>query len=218
MTTPAKLLTDISLATPTKQPVAMPAIRPCVMPSISVMLDWSRGPHDAKADMLLTDCSGRGQASVFRYIFYRVRGDQHCAEDLTADVFVRMLTKLKTYVQGDQPILAWLYTIAHNLIIDHYRKANSTPQLSLEEDLVAGDLGHPVQATDDRLAQECLAKVLKYLTEEQRQVILLKFVEDRDLGEVAALLGKNERAVRSLQHRALNALHRAMTQERCYEL
>jgi RNA polymerase sigma-70 factor (ECF subfamily) len=159
----------------------------------------------------------RYQASVFRYIFYRVQGDQHCAEDLTADVFVRMLTKLKTYVQGDQPILAWLYTIAHNLVIDHYRSANSTSHLSLEEDLVAGDVGHPVQATDDRLAQECLAKVLKYLTEEQRQVILLKFVEDRDLVEVAALLGKNERAVRSLQHRALSALHRALTRERCYE-
>ncbi len=158
----------------------------------------------------------RYQASVFRYIFYRVN-DQDCAEDLTSDVFVRMLAKLKSYVQGDQPILCWLYTIAHNLVIDHYR-SNGTPPLSLEEDLVAGDIGHPVQAAEDRLAQECLAKVLKCLTEEQRQVILLKFVEDRDLVEVAALLGKNERAIRSLQHRALDALHRAMTRERCYEL
>ncbi len=158
----------------------------------------------------------RYQALVFRYIFYRVRGDQNCAEDLTADVFVRMLAKLKTYVQGDQPILAWLYTIAHHLVIDHYR-SNGTPHLPLEEDLVAGDVGHPVKATEDRLAQERLAKVLKCLTEEQRQVILLKFVEDRDLVEVAALLGKNERAIRSLQHRALDALHRAMTRERCYE-
>jgi RNA polymerase sigma-70 factor (ECF subfamily) len=143
--------------------------------------------------------------------------DQPCAEDLTAEVFVRMLTKLKTYIDGDRPILAWLYTIAHNLVIDHYRGARGTPQLSLEEDLVAGDLGHPVKATEARLAQECLAKALRALTEEQRQLILLKFVDERDIREVAALLGKNERAIRSLQHRALSALHRAMTQERCYE-
>jgi RNA polymerase sigma-70 factor (ECF subfamily) len=89
--------------------------------------------------------------------------------------------------------------------------------MHLEENLIAGDYGHPVRSTEEQLIRECLAKALKYLTEEQRQVILLKFMDDRNIGEVAAILGKNERAVRSLQLRALAALHRAMERERCYE-
>ncbi len=176
----------------------------------------------------LVECARRGdqeavveiyeryKSSIFMYIFFRVN-DQDCAEDLTAEVFVRMIGKLKAYVQRDRPFLAWLYTIAHNLVMDHYRGGNGIPHLPLEEDLVAGDVGHPVKAAEDRLALECLARALKFLTDEQREVIFLKFMEDREIDEVAALLGKNERAVRSLQHRALSALHRAMTQERCYE-
>lgn len=157
------------------------------------------------------------QRAVFTYIYYRV-SDQECAEDLTADVFVRMITKLPDYIELGHPILAWLYTIARNLVIDHYRNSNERHSMPLEESLIAGEGGHPAKETEDLLAQECLAKAMQQLTEEQRQVILLKFVEDREIAEVSTILGKNERAIRSLQHRALAALHRAMQKERCYEL
>ena len=81
-----------------------------------------------------------------------------------------------------------------------------------------GDNNHPVKLTEDRLAHECLSRVLKHLTEEQRQVILLRFIENREISELAEILGKNERAIRSLQHRALVALHRWMKKEHCYEI
>lgn len=172
-----------------------------------------KGDREAIAELY-----GCYQASVFTYIFYRV-SDQECAEDLTGEVFVRMIEKLPSYIHNDRPVLAWLYTIAHNLVIDHYRNNYEINPMPLEESLVANshEEGHPAQRTEEHLVQECLARVMQLLTEEQRQVIQLKFIEDREIAEVAALLGRNERAIRSLQHRALAALQRAIEQERCYE-
>ena len=165
----------------------------------------------------LIDIYNRYQPSVFTYIFYKV-SDQEIAEDLTAEVFTRMLANLSRYTPRGKPILAWLYTIARNLVIDHYRQNKSASHLPLMEDLVDGDNNHPVKLTEDRLAHECLSRVLKHLTEEQRQVILLRFIENREVSELAEILGKNERAIRSLQHRALVALHRWMKKEHCYEI
>ena len=156
------------------------------------------------------------QQDVFTYIYFRV-SDQDCAEDLTAEVFVRMITKLPDYTEQGRPILAWLYTIARNLVIDYYRTSKEKQSMPLEESLIAGDRGHPVNETEDHLAQDCLAKAMLELTEEQRRVILLKIIEDREIDEVSTILGRNERAIRSLQHRALATLHRAMQKEHCYE-
>lgn len=154
--------------------------------------------------------------AVFRYVYYRV-SDQETAEDLAAEVFVRMVERIGAYEQRERPILAWLYTIARNLVTDHYRRQSQADHLPLEESLVAGETCQPAQAADRRQDRDCLTRALACLTEEQRQVILLKFVEDREIAEVAAALGKNERAIRSLQHRALAALYRVIGEERCYE-
>ena len=154
--------------------------------------------------------------SVYRYIFIRI-SDRDCAEDLTAEVFVRLIAKFDTYIQRDRPLIAWLYTIAHNLVIDHYRSINQLNTISFSDDLTSGPSGHPEKLTEEQLSQECLAKSLQYLTEDQRQVILLRFIDEREIAEIAAILGKNERAIRSLQHRALATLHRVIEKEQCYE-
>ena len=77
---------------------------------------------------------------------------------------------------------------------------------------------HPAQAAEQSLAHECLSRAMQRLTEEQRQVIVMKFIESREISELVEILGKNERAIRSLQHRALVALHRMMKKEHCYEI
>jgi RNA polymerase sigma-70 factor (ECF subfamily) len=87
----------------------------------------------------------------------------------------------------------------------------------LKENLIAGETHLPSKATENRQERDCLVKAMGHLTEEQRQVILLKFMEGRETAEVAEILGKNERAVRSLQHRALAALNRVIEKESCYE-
>ena len=154
--------------------------------------------------------------SVFRYIYYRV-SDQETAEDLAGDVFVRMVERIGAFEQRGSPILAWLYTIARNLVADHYRLRGQTNSLPLKESLAVGETIQPSEKVDRRQKHNCLAKAMDCLTEGQRQVILLKFIEGRDIVEVAEVLGKNERAIRSLQHRALAALNRMIEKENCYE-
>jgi len=161
---------------------------------------------------------GRHVDAVYRYCYYRVC-DSHLAEDLTSEVFVRMVEKLDAFEARGRPMLAWLYTIARNLVTDHHRKTAPAVHLPLEdaEGLPSDgdwDLSLRVART---LQVDCLAAAMRHLTEEQRQVILLKFIEDRGNSQVAQLLGKTEGAVKSLQHRALTALRRAIEREGCYE-
>jgi RNA polymerase sigma-70 factor (ECF subfamily) len=163
----------------------------------------------------LVEIYQRFQPPVFTYIYYRVE-DQCLAEDLTSEVFTRLVAKLPEFQHQDRPLLAWLYTIARNLVIDHYRSDHRAP-FSLDESLIAGESDQTARLAENRLAQECLGKALAQLTEEQRLVILLKFMEGRSNAEVGKILDKTEGSVKSLQHRALAALHRALKKERCYE-
>jgi RNA polymerase sigma-70 factor (ECF subfamily) len=135
---------------------------------------------------------------------------------MASQVFVRMVEKLDSFRPRGRPLLAWLYTVARNLITDHYRRQERATQLPLDESLVAVD-DDPVRDAEQRLLADCLAKVLDLLTEEQRQVILTKFIEGYANVEVARMLGKTEGAIKSLQHRALAALRRGLERERCYE-
>lgn len=169
---------------------------------------------DARACAALYD---RHYDAVYRYCYYRL-GEGHAAQDVTGEVFVRMVEKLDTFRPRGRPLLAWLYTIARNLVTDHYRQQGQANHVPLDEALPLPDNGDgPDRHTDRRLEAECLAAALVHLTEEQRQVILLKFMENLSNAEVAALLGKSEGAIKSLQHRALAALRRAIDKEGCYE-
>ena len=156
--------------------------------------------------------------AVYRYCYYRV-GDAELAQDLTAEVFVRMVEKLHRFKVRGRPLLAWLYTIARNLTADLYREKGKVAHLALDEAsaLAAGDESDLAQAVDRSLRADCLAAALDHLTEDQRRVILLKFMEGRSNGQVARILNKSEGAVKSLQHRALSALRRAIEREHCYE-
>jgi RNA polymerase sigma-70 factor (ECF subfamily) len=156
----------------------------------------------------------RHQPDVYSYLYYRV-SDQSIAEELTAEVFCRMVEKIEHFQHRGKPILAWLYTIARNLLADHYRQARRA-NLPLTERLAARE-GNPAQAAEKQLTADCLRLALHRLTQEQREVIIGKFVQGRSNAEVGAILGKSEGAIKSLQHRALAALRRAIDKEGCYE-
>lgn len=150
----------------------------------------------------------RYQPPVYRYIYHRV-GSEHAAEDLTAEVFVRMVEKIYRYAYRGRPLLAWLYTIARNLVADHHRQRRQLPPVPLDENMPA-DTACPEEAAAQRWTQQELTAAIAELTEEQRMVILCKFVEGLDNEAVARLMGKPSSAVKSLQHRALAALRRAL--------
>lgn len=152
----------------------------------------------------------RHQPAIYRYIFYQV-SDAATAEDLTSEVFVRLVEKIDRFTYRGRPLLAWLYTIARNLVTDYHRRTGRFPSFSLDERLAA-DIDAPEEIAEQRLAQHRLAVAIADLTEDQRQVILLKFVEGLDNKTVARVLGKSVGAVKALQHRALAALRRILEQ------
>jgi RNA polymerase sigma-70 factor (ECF subfamily) len=150
----------------------------------------------------------RHQPTVYRYVFFHV-GDATAAEDLTSEVFVRLVEKVDQFAYRGRPLLAWLYTIARNLIIDHRRRAGRSPPLPLHEGMPA-DTASLDETAERRLTQERLTAAMAALTDDQRQVVLLKFIEGLDNDGVAQMMNKSVGAVKSLQHRALAELRRAL--------
>lgn len=166
---------------------------------------------DKKAAAELYD---RNYETVFHYISYRV-GSRSTAEDLTADVFVRMLENIDTYKRRDRPLVAWLYTIARNLVIDHYRRHGESEALPIKDKTLAGEYDHPPEVMEQRQSQNCFGRALYHLTEPQRSIITHKILDERTTNDTANIMGKSERAVRSLQYRALQALEKALEEENC---
>jgi len=148
-------------------------------------------------------------ARIYNYIYHRT-GDHDIAEDITAEVFLRMLEAIRKGHPPHTSISAWLYRIAHNLIVDYFRRKPQKMTLPLDERLVAAD---PDVAVEDRLARQQLLAAISRLTPEQQQVITLKFMEGLSNAEVARILGKTEGAVKALQHRALASLRRILERE-----
>lgn len=151
----------------------------------------------------LTDLYNEFFERIFRFIFFRV-GHKESAEDLTEDVFIKAFTKLPGLKDSDL-FSAWLYQIARNKIIDHYRK--NVTDVALEEvenvlEYTDGIADLIDQSKDKDLIIECL----KELPKDQRLVIEMKFFEDLDNVTIAELLNKTEGAVRVIQHRALTKL------------
>jgi RNA polymerase sigma-70 factor (ECF subfamily) len=146
--------------------------------------------------------------AIYRYVYYRV-GDEHTAEDLTAEVFLRAIEGLPNYEPRDVPFAAWLYRIAQARTADHFRRQRRTATSVLDESWPSGEDPLLSQVEESSL-HEGLRAALGQLTTDQQQVIVLKFAGGFSNAEVAGILGKTEGAVKSLQHRALNALHRLM--------
>lgn len=147
---------------------------------------------------------------VYNYAFLHL-GDVPTAEDLASDVMVKVLESLKDYRFRGVPFAAWVFRIARNRVIDIHRRRKRRGEVDLNESIVAGRDDPPAMA-ERALARGQLQAALLLLTEEQRQVIILKFIEGFDNAYVARVLGRSQGAVKSLQHRALASLRRIVTE------
>lgn len=141
--------------------------------------------------------------AIFRYLYYRV-GDQQTAEDLTAEVFLRMVRSLGEFRAQGVPFHAWLFRIARNLAVDHFRRTHTQSAVELPE-------SHPDGATTEHLVEltltsERLQQALTQLNEEQREVVTLRFILGMSLVETAQAIHRSEDAVKGLQRRGLMAL------------
>ncbi len=145
---------------------------------------------------------------IYVYFYHRL-GDRQLAEDLTGDVFVRVVEAADTPRFADTSLSGWLYRIAHNRLVDYLRRRREEVELPAQLPLRNGDQD-PTAVAERKLAQDRLRQALAQLTEEQRQVIILRFGEGLTAREVAEVMGKRENAIWQLQHRALNNLRRAL--------
>jgi RNA polymerase sigma-70 factor (ECF subfamily) len=151
---------------------------------------------------------------IYRYVIYRV-SDRTSAEDLTAEVFIRMIRKLPGYKDRGKPLLAWLYTIARNLVIDHHRSFGKENHLPIKDQVISDKAPGPVRRLQQRQDEQCFQKALDKLPESQRLILVYRFIEEFPTPKILELMGKSDRAIRSLQHRALRSLDKALREEKC---
>ena len=145
---------------------------------------------------------------VYRHVYYLVN-DPGEAEDLTAQTFLKAWEAVERYKERGAPFVAWLLRIGHNLAVSYLR---SKRQHSPLEDTVVDHKMHrnPEQSLEQSSDEDSVREAVLQLREEQRQVIILRFVEELDYTEVAAVIGKSVPAVRVIQHRALGNLRKIM--------
>ena len=145
---------------------------------------------------------------VYRHIYYLVN-DAREAEDLTAQTFLKAWEAVARYKERGAPFVAWLLRIAHNVAVSFLRSKRD--HSTLEDTYVDQKLTrNPEEALEQSSDEKSVRDAVLRLREEQRQVIMLRFVEELDYREVAAVIGKSVPAVRVIQHRALGNLRKLM--------
>ena len=148
---------------------------------------------------------------IYSYLQMNV-GNRHDAEDLTTQVFVKMLESIGKFRWRSAPFSAWLFRIAHNLAMDHFR---ASKRWQPEEEVPEPDPGEGSAAEQEALesiGRESMLELIQKLSHEQQQVLTLKFVFNFSNAEAATILDKTEGAIKSLQHRALVSLQKQISQ------
>ena len=155
----------------------------------------------------------RHHRHIFRYVWGRVR-DERVAEDLTGEVFTRMVVNLRGYRVTGVPFQVWLYRVAHNLVVDHYRKGDQGVLVPLHHvEGLSMEKSNPATIVERQLTVERVKDALTRLDPLQQEVVVLRFLTGLSLKEVALTLNKTVAAVKSLQHRGLVALRMALVEQ-----
>jgi RNA polymerase sigma-70 factor (ECF subfamily) len=172
---------------------------------------------DRKKELALIAAAQRGNSEaftelykdnvdhVYRYVYYRVHSEL-IAEDLTSDVFVQVLEGLATYRDMSVPFLSWIYRIAHGRVIDYFRKAHFRENQENIDDMELGTEPDMDSSLIDNYTTEHINAAIHDLNPEQREVIVLRFIEGYNLEKTAELLSKSVGAIKSLQFRAVQTM------------
>jgi RNA polymerase sigma-70 factor (ECF subfamily) len=147
--------------------------------------------------------------TIYRYVYYKV-GNGQLAEDLTQQIFMKAWEAIHRYQWRELPFQHWLLRLARNTVIDHYR--SSKPASATLMDPV-GDGVDPEEELAQSEMIRTLQEAVRRLPDEQREVIVLRFIEQMPHADVARHLGKSAATVRVIQHRALQALRRLLEQD-----
>ncbi len=179
--------------------------------------DGSKNPESSKTIIFLNRAIGGDYEAfgelysiyldrIYRYVFYQVR-DKMTAEDITEEVFLKAWKAIGSCKGKERTFKSWLYRIAHNCIIDGYRRDKKMVPLEKADEIEVYDTG---EKFEEKLERQDLLEKVSGLSLNQQQVVILKFVEDMDNEEIAKIMGKSQGAVRVLQMRALAALRESL--------
>jgi len=170
------------------------------------LVDRARG-GDPQAFASLYD---RYLERVYRFVLYRVHGDTALAEDITSEVFLRALRKIKGFTWQGRDVGAWFLTIARNLVLDHFKSGRARLEvLGIESPSAADDrILDAEDAALSRVSTQDLYKAIQQLGTEQQEVIYWRFLQGYSVGETAAAMGKTDGAIKALQYRAVKALYK----------
>ena len=151
---------------------------------------------------------------IYRYVSFKTSNALE-AEDITAEVFVKMLESIHTFRWKGYQFSSWLFRIAHNLVMDHFRRRGRRATVNLDDVSPAAvgytpDLEHQV---DINLSMESVQLAMKDLTDLQREVISLRFAAGLSVAETARAVGKKDNAVKALQHAGLKKLRNALVSD-----
>ncbi len=148
---------------------------------------------------------------IAHYAYARI-GDRTAAEDIAGEVFLKALESLKKYEERGLPMEAWLFKIAHNQVVDHLREITKTKTVPIETVEIA-DKDDPQTAAETKMEMQRVTVAMKQLTEEQSEVIRLRFFSGLSSHEVAEMLGKNDGAVREMQRSAMEKMRKLLNIE-----
>lgn len=144
--------------------------------------------------------------SVYRFIYFRVN-DRALAEDFTSETFLRALRRIGTISYQGRDIGAWFVTIARNIVFDHMKSARHRLEVTTADTFEGDDRApSPEAAVIETLTNERLMAAVRQLGDEQRECVLLRFIQGFSVSETAAVMGKNDGAIKALQHRAVRKL------------
>lgn len=169
------------------------------------LLAKARG-HDAQALSALCE---RFYPKLLKYLHYRVGPE--AAEDLAGEVVLKVMRSIAGQTGSFEP---WLYRVAKNVLVDRARRAQARPELPLDDEML-DTMSSPESVSDSVARQLDIEHGLAQLTEDQRELLTLKFIQGLSNAEIGEVTGRNADAVRALQFRALTALRQVLDGERC---
>jgi RNA polymerase sigma-70 factor (ECF subfamily) len=145
---------------------------------------------------------------IARYAYVRI-GNRTEAEDLAGEVFLKALESLKSYKERGIPMQAWLFRIAHNLVVDYFRKTAKRKTVPIDSVQVESDMD-PVSAAEKNIELERVSGAMQQLTQEQREVLGLRFFGGLSSKEAGSILNKSDGAVREMQRAAIEKLRKLL--------
>ena len=148
---------------------------------------------------------------IAHYVYVHI-GNKTEAEDIAGEVFLKALKSLESYKERGIPMQAWLFRIAHNLVVDHLRKGAKRKTVSIDTIEIVSDID-PVTAVEKNMELERLTKAMEQLTREQREVLRLRFFGELTSKETGSILKKSDSAVREMQRTAIEKLRKLLVAE-----